>query len=206
MDGATRTAGCLGMLLLLAFGCRAASEARYVADFETGAPGWSLPRDERLTTQVADGRLVVNLKAPQTVGWVLAPFAFREGEVAVEATLLEGPRSTDYGLIVLAQRGIFYRFAVSADGFYAVFAHRRDGWRVLVDWTPHAAIRTGRTTNHLRVRCEGTEMRFWINGTLVATVPREALEGGGRVGVSVGTMARGGAWVGFDRFVAVRTR
>ncbi|MER3468850.1 MAG: hypothetical protein C4314_02360, partial [Thermoflexus sp.] len=177
MDGATRTAGRLGMILLLAFGCRSASEARYVADFETGAPGWSLPRDERLTARVADGRLVMDLKAPQTVGWALAPFAFQEGEVAVEATLLEGSRSTDYGLIVLAQGSAFYRFAVSADGFYAVFAHQGDRWRVLVDWTPHGAVRTGRTTNHLRVRCEGAQMQFWINGVLATAVPREAFEG-----------------------------
>lgn len=194
------------VLLPLVAACRSAAGARYVTDFTDGAPGWFLPAEARFAARVEDGHLVLSLNPPRMVAWALSPFAFRDGQVEVEGTLLEGPSSADYGLILQARPGRFYRFAVSADGYYGVFAYDRGNWRTLVDWTTHAAIRTGRTTNHLRVRCAGAEMIFWVNGVEVARVPRGSDPGEGQVGVSVGTMVRGGARVAFDRFIAVRDR
>ncbi len=199
-----RSWAALGGLFALILACRPG--ARYTADFTSGAPGWSLPRDARLTAQVEDGRLVLALQAPYTVGWALSPFAFRDGEVEVEGTLLAGPASADYGLIVQAQGGRFYRFAVSADGYYGVFFYDRGNWQTLAGWTAHPAVRTGRTTNHLRVRCTGPEMIFWVNGIEAARIRREAPGIRGRVGVSIGTLAPGGARVAFDRFIATEDR
>lgn len=193
-------------LILLIVACRPAPGARYIADFANGAPGWSLPNEQRFTARVEGGRLLLHLSPPHTVGWALSPFAFRDGQVEVEGTLLEGPSSADYGLVVRAGSGRLYRFAISADGYFGIFRYERGSWRVLVDWTPHRAIRTGKTTNHLRVRCAGAEMAFWINGVEVARVRWEPGEEGGRVGVSVGTMAQGGVRVAFDRFIATRER
>ncbi len=196
---------CFLSLLSIA-ACRPASSARYAIDFTNGAPGWFLPAETRLTAQAANGYLSLSLKPPHMVGWALSPFAFQDGQVEVEGTLLEGPSSTDYGLIVHAARGRFYRFAISADGYYGVFFYERGNWRALMDWTIHPAIRTGRTTNHLRVRSAGVEMIFWVNGVEVARVPRGSNAESGRVGVSIGTMAGGDARVAFDRFIAVRDR
>lgn len=194
------------VLLPLVAACRSAAGARYVMDFADGAPGWFLPAEARFAARVEEGHLVLSLKPPRTVGWVLSPFSFRDGQVEVEGTLLEGPSSTDYGLILQAGEGRFYRFAVSADGYYGVFLYEQGSWRIMVDWAMHAAIRTGRTTNHLRVRRAGAEMIFWVNGVEVARIQRGANEGGGRAGVSIGTMARGDTRVAFDRFAAVRDR
>ncbi len=197
--------GCF-LLLLSLVACHPTSSARYTLDFTNGAPGWSLPAEARFVARVEDGYLVLSLRPPRMVGWALSPFAFQDGQVEVEGTLLEGPSSTDYGLILETQEGRFYRFAVSTDGYYGVFFYERGNWRTLVDWTAHPAIRTGRTTNHLRVRCTGAERIFWVNGMEVARVQRGSIEGGGRVGVSIGTMVRGDARVAFDRFIAVRDR
>ncbi|WP_376789435.1 hypothetical protein [Thermoflexus sp.] len=201
---------CMGwrwiLLLPLIAACRPAESARYTMDFKNGAPGWPLSAEARFTVRTENGHLVLSLKPPRTVGWVLSPFSFRDGQVEVEGALLEGPSSTDYGLILQAGEGRFYRFAVSADGYYGVFLYEQGSWRILVDWTMHAAIRTGRTTNHLRVRRAGTEMIFWVNGMEVARIQRGENEGGGRAGVSMGTMAWGNARVAFDRFAAVRDR
>jgi len=198
--------GGYALLLLLIAACHPAPSPRYAADFTHGAPGWFLPAEDRFTARVEDGRLVLSLRPPHTVAWALAPFAFRDGQVEVEGTLLEGPSSADYGLILQAREGRFYRFAVSADGYYGVFFYDRGNWRVLVDWTAHPAVRAGRTTNHLQVRCAGAEMSFRVNGVEVARVPRGPDPGEGRVGVSIGTMARGEARVAFDRFLAARER
>lgn len=201
-----RSGAVLGGLFAMILACRPGAGARYTADFTGGAPGWSLPRDARLVARVEDGRLVLALQAPHTVGWALSPFAFRDGEVEVEGTLLAGPASADYGLIVQAQGGRFYRFAVSADGYYGVFFYDRGNWQTLAGWTAHPAVRTGRTTNHLRVRCTGPEMIFWINGVEAARIRRAAPGVRGRVGVSIGTMASGAARVAFDRFIAAEDR
>ncbi len=204
MRGGVLLGGMIGIMLLA--GCRAPAPARYAADFHEGAPGWLLPRDPRFQARVEDGRLILTLQPARTVAWAFSPFTFREGQVEVEAALLEGPSSADYGLVLEAGPGRLYRFAVSADGYYGIFLYEQGTWRTQVDWTAHEAIRTGRTTNHLRVRCERGEMVFWINGVEAARIPRDPREAGGRVGVSVGTMAAGAARVGFDRFLAVRDR
>ncbi|HXF70391.1 MAG TPA: hypothetical protein VNK89_11355 [Thermoflexus sp.] len=196
----------LGMLGLWIAACRPTPETRYMMDFMNGAPGWFLPQEARFVAQVEGGRLVLSLKPPHMVGWALAPFAFRDGQVEVEGTLLEGPSSTDYGLIVQAYGGRFYRFTISADGYYAVFLYERGSWQTLVDWTANSAIQRGRTTNHLRIRCAGEEITFWINGNEAARIPREEKDVNGQVGVSIGTMQRGEARVAFDRFIAVRER
>jgi len=204
MRGGVLLGGMIGIMLLA--GCRAPAPARYAADFREGAPGWLFPRDPRFQARVEDGRLILTLQPARTVAWALSPFAFREGQVEVEATLLEGPMSADYGLILEAGPGRLYRFAVSADGYYGIFVYERGAWRIRVDWTPHEAIRVGRTTNHLRVRREGGAMVFWINGIEATRIPRDPGEEGGRVGVSIGTMAVGEAQVGFDRFLASRAQ
>ncbi len=194
------------LVVLMMAACRPADRARYTIDFASGAPGWSLPAEARFIARTENGHLVLSLKPPRMVGWALSPFAFRDGQVEVEGTLLEGPSSADYGLILHAREGRFYRFAVSADGYYGIFFYDRGNWRTLVDWTPHPAVRIGQTTNRLRVRCAGAEMIFWVNGVEVARVPRGSEGAGGRVGVSIGTMAGGDARVAFDRFTAVRDR
>ncbi|MBO9360989.1 MAG: hypothetical protein J7452_02190 [Thermoflexus sp.] len=196
--------GMVGLMLLA--GCGAPAPARYAVDFGEGAPGWSLPQDPRFQARAEDGRLILTLKPARTVAWIFSPFTLREGQVEVEGTLLEGPSSADYGLVLGAGRGRLYRFAVSADGHYGIFVYEQGAWRTRVDWTSHEGVRTGRTTNRLQVRCERSEMVFWINGIEVARIPRDPREEGGRVGVSVGTAATGEAQVGFARFLAVRDR
>ncbi|MDW8064334.1 MAG: hypothetical protein RMK32_01720 [Anaerolineae bacterium] len=197
--------GCC-LILLFAAACGSVHTTQYVLDFTDDAPGWFLPVEARLNAQVENGYLSLSLKPPGMVGWALSPFAFRDGQVEVEGTLLKGPFSTDYGLILHADRGRFYRFVISADGHYAVFFYDRSSWRNLVDWATHPAIRTGRTTNHLRVRSTGSEMIFWVNGVEIARLARDPNVESGRVGVSIGTMAGGNAQVAFDRFLAVRDR
>ena len=37
----------------------------------------------------------------------------------------------------------------------------------LVEWTANNAIRQGNQTNHLRADCDGSALRFYVNGVLV---------------------------------------
>jgi hypothetical protein len=123
MRGGVLLGGMIGIMLLA--GCRAPAPARYAADFREGAPGWLLPRDPRFQARVEDGRLILTLQPARTVAWAFSPFTFREGQVEVEAALLEGPSSADYGLVLEAGPGRLYRFAVSADGYYGIFLYEQ---------------------------------------------------------------------------------
>ena len=91
----------------------------------------------------------------------------------------------------------FYMFVVSSDGFFEV--QRREGqqWRDLVKWTESAAIRGGEETNHLRVECQGSTMRFFANGELLAQVDDPTL-GSGDIGLMGGAGEASGAVVAFD--------
>jgi len=109
-------------------------------------------------------------------------------------------------MITLAAEEAFYYFAISSDGYYAIF--RKEPDEALVPLTGRAmqrsaAIRTDGTENRLMVSCEGTTLALYANGQLLAQVEDDTLEAGD-VGMAVGTVARGGTSIWFDDFEAVK--
>jgi hypothetical protein len=84
-----------------------------------------------------------------------------------------------------------FRFLVSGDWF-AVEQSVDDRPMALAEWTEHAAVRAS-GVNHLTVRAQGGELRFFVNGqevyTAVDTVPHSG---------ALGLFASGGIVAAFD--------
>lgn len=101
----------------------------------------------------------------------------------------------------------FYYFAISADGFYAIF-RRADGEMEILsgnenEMSPSSAIRTGQKNNHILATCQGNELSLYVNGQLVETVTDDT-HAEGDVGIGAGSDAKGGARVQFDNFAATK--
>jgi|GEM_PF-4461660 len=64
----------------------------------------------------------------------------------------------------------FYGFYVQPRGYYSVWKLVENKWTKLIDWTESDYVKTGTSTNKLKVVCQGQKMDFYINGHKVDTI------------------------------------
>jgi hypothetical protein len=176
-------------------------EAFFTDGFDT--PGaWRTSSDPEVEIAYANGGLTIEIKVIDRVAWSVAGRDFKDGVVSVDATPIGGPDDNAYGLIVRHEGDrSFYRFEISADGYYAVQAPKGAlGWEFLADWTESSAIRRGRETNKIEVKCQAQTMTFYVNEVQVAQVT-DGRYREGDVGVIAGTFYNEpGTYVLFDDF------
>jgi hypothetical protein len=108
-----------------------------------------------------------------------------------------GTRREAFGLFVggvdLTGSGQTYTyFVIRNGGEFLVKSRRGDDTSTLIDWTAHPDIRTyadrgedASVKNVLTVIADADEVRFQVNGTQVATLPRSGLAIEGIVGLRV---------------------
>lgn len=115
--------------------------------------------------------------------------------VAARFTQNRAPQHPEsYGIIVGGREleGAAQRYAyllVRGTGEYFIAARRGDERVRLVDWTAHPAVvkqdAQGRATNELAVEASGAEVRFYVNGELLARRPRAEIDPDGVFGFRV---------------------
>ncbi|MGC9399623.1 MAG: hypothetical protein ACP5HM_10870 [Anaerolineae bacterium] len=178
----------LSLMLIVGCGGRATS---FSDDFSDPASGWGAASTETYVRGYDSGRYLIRLDVPNWFVWVTGGYTYRD--VSLEATIRsEGAVDNHYGLICRAGEQGFYYFAVSADGYYAIFRHHEDG--TLQPLNERAMVRsplihTGGASNRLLAVCEGTTLTLYVNGERVAQVEDATLQKGD-VGMAAGT-ARG---------------
>jgi hypothetical protein len=151
-----------------------AESIAYSEDF--AAPGsWHTSSDPEVDISYHDGGLGIEIKVIDRVAWSVAGRSVADGIVSVDATPIGGPDDNAYGIVARhVDDRSFYRFEISADGYYAIQAPTGSlGWEFLVDWTESVAIHRGRETNRLRVELNGPTMTFWVNDVELARVTDE---------------------------------
>jgi hypothetical protein len=127
--------------------------------------------------------------------------------VEVEAVArTAGQSDNHYGLVCRYSGQQFYYFAISADGYYAIFRSDEEG--ELLPLTGNAMLRSAAihldgSDNRLLAVCEDTTLMFYVNGELVVQVEDEVLTEGD-VGLAAGTVDAGGTSVWFDDFQALK--
>ena len=121
-----------------------------------------------------------------------------KGDYAATATFTQTKPSAHpeaYGLFVggsdlqgAGQRYLY--FVVRQDGKYTIKHRAGTEVHTLVDWTASPAVKAvegaGKATNALTVRAAGGDVKFLVNGTEVASLPRaKAMDVDGVVGLRV---------------------
>jgi hypothetical protein len=124
----------------------------------------------------------------------LADFA-----VEVDARWVNGPQDNEYGLVTRYQDASdeFYVFAISSNGFYSMEKYQGDKWYDLAKWTETAAVKQGEVVNRLRVTCQGSTLRFFANGVLLAQA-EDASFRSGNIGLFASAGDQEGVAVAFD--------
>lgn len=168
-------------------GQAAGHHADHAAGHATGIPdGWEMRLDRPNSTapihfMSMDGRLHAILGP---AGIFYQPTATANGNFTARGTFTlnkpsEHPEA--FGLFLggrdlQAPNQDYAYFLVRQDGKFMVKHRAGNETHTLVDWTDHAAVRQpgadGKATNTLAVESHATGVRFLVNGTEVAALPR----------------------------------
>ena len=206
-----RLKGCLIalVLLLLVSGCGTGDDQGipFWDDFEDSGSGWGTDQREEFDRGYKDGEYFIELHEPNWFAWADPGVQADDVTVEVDAHLTFGSQASHFGVLCrYTDEDNFYYFAVSADGYYAIF--RRENGRELEVMTGDgegmifsSAIRTGEQTNHIQAVCQGDELSLYVNGGLLETIT-DATHSQGGVGLGVGSGLEGDARIQFDDFVA----
>lgn len=128
------------------------------------------------------------------------------GDVRVEADVLRlgGPEENRMGVMCRYERGDYYFFIISDDGYYAI-GKFIGGTTLLLgnpEMQPSDLIQKD-AVNHLRADCVGSNLTFYINFNQVAAVQDGDLPTGD-VGLLAGSFNEPGVDVSFDNFVVMQ--
>lgn len=198
-------------VLLLLVTLPACSQLIYTDDFEQPRPEqWQFSADSLGQSQIVDGAITIDLTAARSLQYALLNDQLVDSFTAtVDANYLGTASDASYGMLFQVQEdGSFYRFDVTADGYFVVEQHNADGsWTRLSDgWVASQAIQRGSgATNRLKVTVNGSRITVFANDQLLQRYDvRDQLLGVGRIGLDVGTFRVGDAHVRFDN-LEIRT-
>jgi len=194
----------LTILVIVLAGCGGADS--YTETFDTSG-NWRTGNDADAVGEIHDGVYDLMVEADDVIIWTAAGEDFSDGVYQVEATQVDGPLNNGYGMLFRLddENDDFYLFKISGDG-YAWIGRYRNGGEAEAEpligewWFESPAIQQGlNKTNTLRVKAEGGNMIFFVNGQEVGRVTDDAFRHGD-IGLMVETLGLGGVEVQFDNF------
>jgi hypothetical protein len=147
--------------------------AKRVWDFSAELPQFAVDR-----WRVADGKLVfAGGEKGMSYNNVPAEGYSADCLFQVDATFAGGDDSYGYGALYRYKNNKnYYDFKISPQGFFRLTKRTDDVVKELAGWTENAAIGSGKNT--ISIRGEGTNIKCYVNGTLVKEVEDEAPEAG----------------------------
>lgn len=181
----------------------------YRDSFVVGETGpWQVEGDALGRTAVLDEQLVIQVNAPAMIQFAtLSEPLFSDFVLQVDGRILVGVPQSSYGVLFRMQSATqFYRFSITGDGQYMVERRNADGsWtRFVPDWTSTPAINQGvGAVNQLRITATGSNMRFYVNDTLLQQVVDDQYASG-TMGLDAGTFGHPELQVAFDNLVVSR--
>ncbi len=198
------------LLLLAVAGCRKSDDQSiaFQESFDDPRGGWPSGQTPEFTYGYGDKDYSIAVQTPNWFGWATPGRQF--ADVSIEVDVRPAPDSQDGHFGVLCRHvnvRNFYYFAISDDGYYAIFRRLDGGPLTLLNWgggmLPSQAIRPGGESNHLLAVCQGEELSFYINGELVAIVNDDALARGD-IGLGAGSGPDGLTHALFDDLLVSR--
>ncbi len=176
----------------------------YKEDFESNKTGWARVSNDEGIMDYDGGGYRILVRQPRFNFWSIPKKNFNDVRAEVDVIKLNGPDENRMGLICRYQKGNYYFFVISNDGYYAI-GKFIGGMTLLLnqnEMQASSAIQKG-TMNHLRADCVGNILTFYVNFTQVASATDKDFPSGD-VGVLAGTFAEPGADVLFDHFVVIQ--
>jgi hypothetical protein len=199
------------LLSLLIYGCGMDGDqgSAFQDGFEDPRSGWGTDQRREFDRGYGGGEYFVDLHALTWFAWANPGASFDDVVVEVDAYLASGPSDSHFGALCrYVDEGNFYYFAISPDGYYAIFRRLAGGRLDILTgdgsgmvFSP--AVKTDGQVNRVKVVCQGDELSLYVNGEPLDTVTDDA-HSQGDVGLGVGSGSEGNARVHFDGFSAAK--
>lgn len=164
---------------------------------------WGEDRRDEFERGYEGGEYFIEVVEPYWFAWASAGKSFDDVSIEVEAYLDSGSPDNHFGVLCRqADQENFYYFAISSDGYYAIFRSLDGEVETLTGdgMLPSSAVRTDGQTNRIQAVCRGDRLSLYVNDQLVAST-RDGALARGDVGIGVGAQSTGGVRVHFDDLV-----
>jgi hypothetical protein len=194
-------------LLLLVCGCSCGGDGPvYQDDFDDPGSGWGTDEREEFDRGYEEGEYFFDLHKSDWFSWAHPGERFADVQIEASAQPASGSSGSHFGVLCRhVDIDNFYYFAISADGYYAIF--RREGGGSLKVLTGDGegmihspTIKTDGSTNRIRAVCRENGLSLYVNGEMVETVVDDT-HARGDVGIGAGSGPVGDVRVQFDDFV-----
>jgi hypothetical protein len=180
-------------------------------DFENPLSGWDKASNPDGIMNYDGGVYRILVDTPKTNFWSTPGKVFTDTRIEVDAAKFGGPDSNRAGIICRFDGAQYYFFVISSDGYFGVGRLLRNAdnsslvtlFNLSQQMERSDYIKTGVAVNHLRADCVGNTLTFFVNGFQVKQVTDAQLTSG-RVGLTAGTFAEGGADIIFDKFIVMQ--
>ncbi|MCW5887908.1 MAG: hypothetical protein KIT07_07255 [Anaerolineales bacterium] len=170
-----------------------------LADDFSDASLWSTSRSASASAQIANGRLTLVLKSAHSylVSTRSEP-VFRDFYAELTATTSYCHAEDEYGLVLRAQDGNHFRFALSCDGRAKVDRFYNGALSRQADWLSSGAVPSlAPSTTRLGVWAAGGQMHFFVNDFYLFSVT-DSLLYRGTLGAFVHAASESDISVGFS--------
>jgi hypothetical protein len=172
----------------------------YSEDFSSSKSGWPYASDEYFKKSFKNGVYHLTIVPADYWNWVSGPsrLNFTNFILEVEATKEAGPDDNVFGLIVRKiDAGNYYAFLLSSDGYYQIAKRENYSWPYASEWARSSAIKTGNSTNLIKVTGMGDKLALYANGEKLADYNDSSFSYG-EVGLYAGSQSEGNVTIGFD--------
>jgi hypothetical protein len=176
----------------------------YSDDFSDPPSGWGVWSRGGAKVEYHGEGLRIQVNESQYDFWSVAGKNFKDVQVEVDATRLDGPDDNDYGILCrYMDKDNFYMLVVTSDGYYGIAKMKNGQYSMIgsdqLQYTG-SAIHDGKTSNHLRADCVGSILRLYANGQILMEA-HDTDFASGDVGLLAGAYDAAGVDLLFDNFV-----
>lgn len=180
--------------------------ALYQDDFSDPSSGWTQMTSENGSLGYTDGAYQMQVQSASYDLWALSGHSYKDVQIEVDATRLEGPVDNRFGLICrFKDIDNFYVFIISSDGYYAI-GKIKNGEAALIGQEMMAYssnIQQGGGVNHVRFDCIGNTLKGSVNDQPLA-LTNDTDFSYGDAGLITGAFDEGGVEMSFDNFVVYK--
>ena len=176
----------------------------YHEEFADNASGWDRIANDAGIMDYDSGGYRILVRQPKLNFWATPEKNFGDVRVEADVTKLNGPDENRIGLICRHQRGDYYFFIISSDGFYAIGKFIAGQTLLLGQEQMQSSEQIlPDSMNHLRADCIGDTLTFYVNFNQVASIQDSDFPTGD-VGVLAGAFTQPGVDVLFQNFVVIQ--
>jgi hypothetical protein len=172
-------------------------------DFSSKGNEWLALRDGDGITDFDQGGYRIKIDKVEWIFWSTPGVNLENVTINVDATKIGGPEENEFGVICrYVDEDNFYFFTITSDGFFSVNKIVSGEYEFIgmEEFGTSDLIHSGNTLNHLTAECNGINLRFTVNGSLLLET-QDTTFISGDVGLIAGTASIAGTDILFDNFV-----